>query len=123
MLREIEAQQFGGKEPRRRWFMSTTMDLIVWFNPDDEVIGFQLCYDKSWKECTVIWKRSAAGDETVMFAGISTGADSWNRDAGTPLVVGTRERPDYDDVLVRYTHEAALVPQELSALVRRVLLA
>ena len=32
-------------EPRRRWFGSEQMDLIVWCDDTGAPIGFQLCYD------------------------------------------------------------------------------
>jgi len=31
------------------------MDLIVWFAPEDRIIGFQLCYDKSTKQKALTW--------------------------------------------------------------------
>lgn len=33
-------------EPRRRWFSSQDLDLIVWLGEDENIIGFQLSYDK-----------------------------------------------------------------------------
>ena len=55
MLREhTDVRQIEG-EPRRRWFSDDRFDLIVWFNENDEIIGFQLCYDKSRYERALTW--------------------------------------------------------------------
>ena len=29
----------------RRWFSDNYFDLIIWYNDEKEIIGFQLCYD------------------------------------------------------------------------------
>lgn len=52
-------KQIAG-EPRRRWFASADMDLIVWYGDDDSLTGFELCYDKNSSEHAFIW-RSGSG--------------------------------------------------------------
>jgi hypothetical protein len=55
MLREIrDVKQVPG-EPRRRWFSDENFDLIVWVDPEDQIIGFQLCYDKETKQKALTW--------------------------------------------------------------------
>lgn len=55
MLREIrDVKQVPG-EPRRRWFSDEAFDLIVWFEPEDQIIGFQLCYDKGTGQKALTW--------------------------------------------------------------------
>lgn len=55
MLREIhDVRQVPG-EPRRRWFSDQNFDLIVWVDPEDQVIGFQLCYDKEKEQKALTW--------------------------------------------------------------------
>jgi hypothetical protein len=49
------AQQFAD-ERRRRWFSSTNMDLIVWYDESDSIAGFELYYDKNIKEHVLIWE-------------------------------------------------------------------
>ena len=44
------------REPRRRWFRSPNEDLIVWFDSDDSILGFQLCYDRQGTERALSWK-------------------------------------------------------------------
>ncbi|MGA2976960.1 MAG: hypothetical protein ABSF77_16760 [Spirochaetia bacterium] len=55
MLAEIRnARQIEG-EGFRRWFMDEYFDLIVWYDDDHSLIGFQLCYDKQNRERALTW--------------------------------------------------------------------
>jgi hypothetical protein len=56
MLQEIlNTRQIAG-ESRRRWFTSSTMDLIVWSDVGGALLAFQFCYDKGRAEQAVSWK-------------------------------------------------------------------
>ena len=55
MLREIrDVKQIPG-EPARRWFSDEDFDLIVWTDPEHEMIGFQLCYGKGSEQKALTW--------------------------------------------------------------------
>ena len=41
----------------RRWISDEYFDLIVWYEPDQQIHGFQLCYDKQAHECALTWTR------------------------------------------------------------------
>ena len=61
MLTEIRNPRQIPDEPRRRWFHSQDMDLIVWFDESESTessppIAFQLCYDKALAEKALSWK-------------------------------------------------------------------
>ena len=57
MLQESrDVKQVPG-ESRRRWFSDSTMDLTVWLDEQDGIIGFELCYDKGERERSLRWKR------------------------------------------------------------------
>jgi hypothetical protein len=43
-------------EPRRRWFTSDDVDLVVWCDESGRATAFQLCYDKARSECALTWK-------------------------------------------------------------------
>jgi len=42
-------------EPRRRWFNSRDLELIVWLDESGSPIGFQLCYDRRRAEHALTW--------------------------------------------------------------------
>ena len=44
-------------EPRRRWFQSPEEDLIVWYEGDGSLWGFQLCYDRKNMERALTWTK------------------------------------------------------------------
>ena len=50
VLIELKGVQQIADERRRRWFSSTDMDLIVWYDEDDSIAGFELYYDKNIRE-------------------------------------------------------------------------
>lgn len=50
----VGVKQIKG-EKNRRWFQSNQEDLIVWYNDDGSIYGFQFCYDKSQFEQAFTW--------------------------------------------------------------------
>jgi len=54
-LREISPTRQVKGEDKRKWFASSTMDLIVWSNEIDEITGFQICYGKGNEEKAFTW--------------------------------------------------------------------
>jgi hypothetical protein len=82
-LREVEnPRQFAG-EPRRRWFTSEHLDLIVWSDTTARPIGFQLCYGKPTAEHALTWT-AAAG---FAHAGVDDGESVGFRHKATPILV------------------------------------
>jgi hypothetical protein len=55
LIELINDQQTAG-EPRRRWFNSADVDLIVWYDKGDSLTGFEFYYDKSISEHAFIWR-------------------------------------------------------------------
>jgi len=55
MLREISGVRQIEGEPHRRWFSDEHFDLVIW-DEGREIVGFQLCYDKSRGERALTWK-------------------------------------------------------------------
>lgn len=45
-------------------------DLIVWYDPNGEIHGFQLCYDKGGRERALTWTR---GNDGCAHTSIDTG--------------------------------------------------
>jgi len=57
MLREIQEVSQNSGEPDRRWFSSTSMDLLVWVNQDEEIVSYQPTYDKPHTEKALTRKK------------------------------------------------------------------
>jgi len=55
-LIEFKGMQQIADGRRRRWFSSTDMDLIVWYEEDGLLVGFELYYDKNIREHVFIWQ-------------------------------------------------------------------
>ena len=82
-LREIaHTRQIAG-EPRRRWFTSNELDLIVWLNDDEQPVGFQLCYDKLTGERALTWREGRGFDHSA----VDDGEGSPTRHKATPILV------------------------------------
>lgn len=56
MFREISGVKQIPGEPFRRWFSCESMDLFVWTNASDEVVSYQLSYDKPYPEKALTWR-------------------------------------------------------------------
>ncbi|MBI2993900.1 MAG: hypothetical protein HYY48_06965 [Gammaproteobacteria bacterium] len=56
-MKEVHTAKQPIGEPRRRWFESPQLDLYVWYGGEDEVIQFQICYNKGPGEQALTWSR------------------------------------------------------------------
>ncbi len=55
MLKEHKHTKQNNGHKFRRWFSDEEFDLIVWFENNKEIHGFQLCYDKNTIEHSLTW--------------------------------------------------------------------
>ena len=81
MIETKSVRQING-EPRRRWFWSNYFDLIVWFNSENDIIGFQLCYDKNRYQRVLTWKMESGYSHDR----IDDGEGSPGKYKGTPIL-------------------------------------
>ncbi len=91
MLEELDNVKQFKDEPFRRWFMDDRFDLIVWFKPDEQICGFQLCYDKHREEKAFTWTE----DSGFSHNRIDDGEAHWG-DSRTPILIpdGTFSGPE-----------------------------
>lgn len=64
-LREI--RNVPQKEPDllKRWFTDDEYwDIYVWINSDDEIVGIQICYNRSYGERALTWFKDKVFDHT-----------------------------------------------------------
>ena len=109
MLKELNSVRQVSGEPRRRWFSSDTMDLIVWYDAADAPLGFQFCYDKGDAEKALTWRRESGFSHTGVDDG--EGNSRLNYKA-TPILVANG-RFDGQHVLQLLQTQGAGVPPEL----------
>ncbi len=55
MLKELRS--LSPTPNKRRWFSDRRMDLILWYDAEETLEGFQLCYDKQAGERALTWTR------------------------------------------------------------------
>jgi len=116
LLRELpDTRQIPG-EPKRRWFNSPELDLIVWLGSDDRPSGFQLCYDKLRRERALTWHESRGYDH----AAIDSGEGMPTKYKGTPILVadGLFES---DQVKENFLEASAEIPEDIRTFVAGVL--
>lgn len=82
MLREIKDVRQIKDEPHRRWFTDEHFDLVIW-DEEADIVGFQLCYDKSHGEHAITWK---AGSGFIHNA-VDDGEGRVGRYKGSPILV------------------------------------
>jgi len=113
VLREVvQVRQIAG-ENRRRWFSSTGMDLVVWYDSGGNATAFQLCYDKTHRERALTWQ---AGQRGVVHSAVDDGESlSFNYKA-TPILVPQAEWQPAQ-VLADFQQAAGELPPDLLRLV------
>ena len=72
MLHEIKSVKQERGPGRRRWFESDDLDLVVWLDRNDAIIGFQLCYDFGDGEHALTWRVEAGFAHSVVDTGEET---------------------------------------------------
>lgn len=96
----------------RRWFFDNDFDLIVWYQPNGSVFGFQLCYDKTSREKALTWTRA----DGFSHATTDTGEESpwFNR---TPVLTTDDGPSNMARLLPSFKKAADGLPLELQKLV------
>ncbi len=112
MLKEARHVTQVKGEPRRRWFEDEYFDLIVWFEPGDEISGFQLCYDREKNPRALTWTKKHG----YKHAGIDNGENAWGAPKNSPVLVedGLFDAPSIGKKLEKSAGE---LPEELGAFV------
>ncbi|HTL58163.1 MAG TPA: hypothetical protein VL361_20920 [Candidatus Limnocylindrales bacterium] len=69
-------------EPRRRWFTSDDLDLVVWCDDSGAAAAFQLCYNKARSECALTW----TPDRGFSHRAVDTGEYSFGKYKAAPIL-------------------------------------
>ena len=115
-LRELsDTRQIPG-EPRRRWFHSPDLDLIVWFDDAEQPVGFQLCYDKARYERALTWREGRGYDHHA----IDSGEAGRAKHKSSPILVADGLF-DTHSVLSEFVAASNGLPDDIRSYVSRVL--
>ncbi len=115
MKEQIDVRQIPG-DRRRRWFSSADFDLIVWYDLDGDIFGFELCYDKLRRERSVVW-RPGAGFEYMI---VDDGEQRPGKHKASPVLVP--DGPfDARRIHAALAMECVSLPEEISTYVLRTL--
>ncbi|MDC1287631.1 hypothetical protein N8198_07085 [Gammaproteobacteria bacterium] len=82
MLREIKNVSRKKNEPEKRWFSSSSMDLFIWFDTDNSIVGYQFTYDKPHNEKALVWSVENGLSHMKVDDGSGSG-----KHPGSPLLV------------------------------------
>jgi hypothetical protein len=55
MLREMKNVRQVPGDRFRRWFGDESLEVVVWYEPDGSIYGFQICYDPQDQPRAVTW--------------------------------------------------------------------
>lgn len=117
MLYEIRNIRQNEGEPRRRWFIDDYFDLVVWLNNDEEIQGFQLCYNKAKNQHALTWHKESG----YMHNRVDSGEDKPGKPKGIPILV-TDGFFDYEEVAEIFKKESRNIDDNISELVYKKIL-
>ncbi len=60
------------KDCERHWYTDDYFDLIIWYESDGAIHGFQLCYDTTYDERALTWTRSDGFQHMAVDSGESS---------------------------------------------------
>ncbi len=112
LIAEIPYVKNIDNEPRRRWFADDDFDLIVWYDPDGRIVGFQLCYDTKKDQRSFTWKESG----TLRHDRIDDGEGNPGRYKSSPILIPD-DSFDAPRVAERFMARGALLDPPIFAIV------
>ena len=104
MLAEILKVKQTPNEPRRRWFATTSLDLFLWYDDDENIIQFQICYDKGPKEKALTWHHQNG----ISHHSVDDGENRTFRMKSTPIMLNNSEF-DTEKIAARFEELAGNV--------------
>lgn len=87
------------------------MDLIIWFDSDNTLVSFELCYDKQTHEKALRWSSSG-----IEHSSVDSGENSPGKYKSTPVL---RESRHFDVLRVQdlFAKESTGLPHEITEFV------
>lgn len=115
-FRELSGVRQYADEPKRRWFVAPTMDLIVWVDEFDRPFKFQLCYEVRVTEYALTWETGRGFNHALVDGG--EGNPVMNR---TPILRNNNAPFDKAYLLGLFQVSNANLPTSIGSLVSEAL--
>jgi hypothetical protein len=116
MLKEYKnVRQIPG-EARRRWFSDNYFDLIVWMS-EDEIVGFQLCYDISKAHRALTWHQ----DIGFSHHRIDDGESRPGHVKASPILLPDGQF-DYERIAQRFKQASQFIEERIATFVHDTLM-
>lgn len=97
MLTEIrETRQVEG-EPRRRWFLCRDLELLVWLDEADDMVGFRIVLRRSGEPIAVIWWKHTG----LLHHRVDDGESRPGRYKSTPILMTAKGAVDVSALIRR----------------------
>jgi len=100
-------------EAKRRWYTADSLELIVWIEQDETIVGFQLCYEANGNSKAVTWDSSSG----FLCSGIDDGDVRFGKHKQTPILV-TNGQFRKSEILALFSSESEGLPEEYARFVR-----
>ena len=113
MLKEITTVKQIQEEPKHRWFSNDSLDLYIWYDINDRIIQFQICYDKGTYEKALTWKEN----KKLSHHSVDDGEGGVFRMKSTPILVPDGEF-DKEKILKLFAELGAKLEHEMFEFVR-----
>lgn len=117
-LTELKSTRQISGEHRRRWFSSSDMDLIVWYDDGDGLAGFELYYDKQVREHVFIWRAGSGFAHLAVDDGEQKPVLEYKE---TPILVPDGQ-VDHGRIENLFERSCENLPADVVSLVRRKLM-
>lgn len=112
MLKEYkQVRQIQG-EDKRRWFANHYFDLILWYDSEDQIAGFQLCYDITRRHRALTWYRERGYTHNR----VDDGESRPGKMKASPILIPDGAF-DYSTVAEQFQHASRCIAPEIAAFV------
>ncbi len=110
MLREIaNLRQIQG-EPQRRWFEGQELELIIWQNQRDEIIAFELYYDRHSRQLALRWETP----NHYQVYNVDDGENWSGRRKGSPILMIAHKRFHPERVISLFNGESQFLETKIA---------
>lgn len=117
MLKEYtQVRQIQG-EDKRRWFADHYFDLILWYDAEEQIAGFQLCYDITRHHRALTWHRERGYSHNQ----VDDGENRPGKMKASPILVPDGIF-DYSIIAEQFQHASRNIDPEIAAFVYKKIL-